>query len=227
MDHLSSSSGSRGGSGLAAERVGSSIPSVAGRIADDVAHLLCDEHHLVLILQLGDALLKLLLLHLSETLVDGVVDATETLLHSVLVLSDAHLRLAAAVGNLAGDVEVTLHDSLLKAVELTLLRIPEIGDAVADDGSLVVVLIAQASNEVLEVVEVHSIAKTSLGHCILLSTTAVPQATAKSEQKNQDSDTSISPIVFVFGYGSDVRQAHVIHDRLLITCLIVISLPAG
>lgn len=162
VDHLSSSSGSRG-SGLAAERVGSSIPSVTVRIANDVAHLLSNEHHLVLVFQLGDTLLKLLLFHLSEALVDGVVDATEALLHSVLVLSDAGLRLAAAVGNLAGNVEVTLHDGLLKIIGLAELGISEIAETITDDGGLVVVLICKAPNKILKVVEVHCAAQASFG----------------------------------------------------------------
>nr|DAM92562.1 MAG TPA: hypothetical protein [Caudoviricetes sp.] len=227
MDHLSSGSGSSSRRRLAAERVGACVPSEAVRIAYDSAHLLCDEHHLVLVLKLGDALLELLLLHLSETLVDGVVDATEALLHRILVLSDASLRLAAAVGNLTGDVEVALHDSFLQVVVLTELCIPEIADTITDDCGLVVVLIGKTSNKVLEVIEVHSTAQASFGDCVLLCSATVPKSTAESKQKNQDSDTTISPIVFVFGYGSDVRQAHVIHDSLLITCLVVISLPAG
>ena len=134
MDHLGS--GSRNGSRRSAERVSTCIPSKAVRVAYDTSHLLCDEHHLVLVLQLGDALLELLFLHLSEALVDGVVDIAEALLHCILVLGDAHLRLAAAVGDLAGDVEVALHDGLLQAIVLTKLRIPEITDAITDDGGL-------------------------------------------------------------------------------------------
>lgn len=113
MDHLSS--GSRSSSRRLAERVSSCVPGEAVQIAHDTSHLLCDEHHLVLVLQLRDALLELLLLHLGETLVDGVVDATEALLHSVLVLSDAYLRLAAAGSDLTRDVEVALHDGRLIA----------------------------------------------------------------------------------------------------------------
>lgn len=179
MDHLSS--GSRSSSRRFAERISSCIPSEAVRIAYDSAHLLCDEHHLVLVLQLGDALLELLLLHLSEALIDGVVDTTEALLHRILVLDDAHLRLAAAVGDLAGDVEVSLHDCLLQAIVLTELRIPEITDAITDDGGLAVVLVGKTTNEVLEVVEVHCTAQTSFSDCILLRSTTVPKVTAESE----------------------------------------------
>lgn len=119
---------------------------------------------------------------------------------------------AAVVGDLAGDVEVTLHDGLLQAIVLTELRIPEITDAIADDGGLAVVLVGKTTDEVLEVVEVHSAAQVSFGDCILLGSATVPKATAESEQKDKNPDTTISPIVFIFGYGSDVRQAHVIHD---------------
>lgn len=128
---------------------------------------------------------------------------------------------------MAGDVEVTLHDSLLQVVGLAELCIPEIADTITEDGSLVVVLVGKTTNEVLEVVEVHCTAQASFGDCILLGSATVPNATAESEQKDKNLNTTISPIIFVFGYGSDVRQAHVIHDSLLITCLIVISLPAG
>ena len=201
------------------ERVAARVIRGGVRVADDAAHLRLQVQLVDLVLLGRDGLLKLVLLKRRELLVDVRVDRRDALGVLVLRPVDGALGGAAALRELLGERIVAVLHGLLRAGEVAQVLVAHGCQALRELHHVQVLVVAQASDGVLQVVEVHRAAQPRLGDGLAVRHLAVaPQAAAEGQhqQDNPERPVRAAQAVVVARDRSDVGKAHsVVHFVLL------------